>query len=150
MAESDNINDETCVSPHTDPSAKNLMDLPTELHIHISSFLSYPDALALKHTSRLFYLVVDTGVELKIDWLVERFERKLECPMEKCGGILSVDVAKEAVLSSMGKAIWRNEVLIFGALFIFWTLLWSIFTRVLLNKHADSPSLLNPFYLSWL
>jgi hypothetical protein len=84
MSESDNINDETCVSPQTDPSAKYLMDLPTELHIHISSFLSYPDALALKHTSRLFYSVVDTGVELKIDWLVERFERKLECPMEKC------------------------------------------------------------------
>ncbi|KAF3398463.1 hypothetical protein F1880_006284 [Penicillium rolfsii] len=62
----------------------NLMDLPSELHIHIASFLSYPDALALKHSCRHFYSMVYTGVHLKVDWLVERFERKLECPMEKC------------------------------------------------------------------
>lgn len=62
----------------------NLMDLPSELHIQIASFLSYPDALALKHSCRHFYSMVYTGVHLKVDWLVERFERKLECPMEKC------------------------------------------------------------------
>ena len=62
----------------------NLMDLPTELHLHISTFLTYPDALALKHTCRHFYPLVYTGVHLKVDWFVERFERKLECPMEKC------------------------------------------------------------------
>jgi hypothetical protein len=190
MVESNNINDETCVSLHTDLSAKNLMDLPTELHIHIASFLSYPDALALKHTSSLFYLIVDTGVELKIDWLVERFERKLECPMEKCsfrtdasfcnwrikrimerrrrhlecrpgkGGCFVVDgesCTKDVMPIWLKNELkgwkrWRNEggliysnvqmlfftdlnadvyslVLIFGALFIFWTLLWSIFTR---------------------
>ncbi|KAI9931964.1 hypothetical protein ASPWEDRAFT_40217 [Aspergillus wentii DTO 134E9] len=61
-----------------------LMGLPTELHIHIASYLSYPDALALKHTCRHFFCFVYTGVHLKVDWLVERFERKLECPMEKC------------------------------------------------------------------
>ncbi|KAL4914924.1 hypothetical protein BDW62DRAFT_135062 [Aspergillus aurantiobrunneus] len=66
------------------PPHFRLMDLPTELHLHISSFLSYPDALALKHTSSHFYSFVYTGVHLKVDWLVERFERKLECPMEKC------------------------------------------------------------------
>ncbi|KAK1148521.1 hypothetical protein N8T08_009527 [Aspergillus melleus] len=52
--------------------------------MQISSYLSYPDALALKHTSQHFYALVYTGVHLKVDWLVERFERKLECPMEKC------------------------------------------------------------------
>ncbi|KAE8354961.1 hypothetical protein BDV28DRAFT_146557 [Aspergillus coremiiformis] len=62
----------------------NLMNLPTELHLHISSYLPYPDALALKHTSPHFYSAVYTGVHLKVDWLVERFERKLDCPMEKC------------------------------------------------------------------
>lgn len=62
----------------------SLMALPTELHLQISSYLSYPDALALKHTCRHFYYLVYTGVHLKVDWLVERFERKLECPMEKC------------------------------------------------------------------
>ena len=63
---------------------KSLMYLPPELHMHITSYLSYPDALALKHTCRHFYSLVYTGVHLKVDWLVERFERKLECPMEKC------------------------------------------------------------------
>lgn len=62
----------------------SLMDLPSELHILISSYLSYPDALALKHTCSHFRSLVYTGVHLKVDWLVERFERKLECPMEKC------------------------------------------------------------------
>ncbi|RAL05353.1 uncharacterized protein BO80DRAFT_135287 [Aspergillus ibericus CBS 121593] len=61
-----------------------LMNLPTELHLHIARFLTYPDALALKHTCRHFYSLVYTGVHLKVDWFVERFERKLECPMEKC------------------------------------------------------------------
>lgn len=60
------------------------MELPSELHLHIASFLIYPDALALKHSSRHFYRLVYTGVHLKVDWLVERFERKLECPMERC------------------------------------------------------------------
>lgn len=84
MAQPNNIRFEKDANSHTKRPSKSLMDLPTELHIHISSFLSYPDALALKHTSRHFYSLVYTGVELKIDWLVERFERKLECPMEKC------------------------------------------------------------------
>lgn len=60
------------------------MDLPPELHTMISSYLSYPDALALKHTCRHFNSLVYTGVHLKVDWLVERYERRLECPMEKC------------------------------------------------------------------
>jgi F-box-like len=66
------------------PRPMSLMRLPTELHLHIASYLSYPDALALKHTSRHFYAVVPTGVHLKVDWLIERFERSLECPMEQC------------------------------------------------------------------
>ncbi|KAJ6120826.1 hypothetical protein N7523_005106 [Penicillium sp. IBT 18751x] len=61
-----------------------LMSLPAELHTQIASYLSYPDALALKHTSFHFNTLIYTGVHLKVDWLVERFERKLECPMEKC------------------------------------------------------------------
>lgn len=60
--------------------ATNIMSLPTELHIHISSYLSYPDALALKHTNPQFYSIVYTGVHSKIDWLLWRFEHKLECP----------------------------------------------------------------------
>ncbi|KAL4977308.1 hypothetical protein BDW66DRAFT_132672 [Aspergillus desertorum] len=74
----------TASAPETAPPHFRLMELPTELHLHISSYLSYPDALALKHTCHHFYSLVYTGVHLKVDWLVERFEHKLECPMEKC------------------------------------------------------------------
>ncbi|KAJ9209283.1 hypothetical protein DTO166G4_9124 [Paecilomyces variotii] len=75
---------DTVPRAHAQERPLRLMDLPTELHLHIASYLTYPDALALKHTSRHFYYLVYTGVHLKVDWLVERFELKLECPMEKC------------------------------------------------------------------
>lgn len=68
----------------TRTSGITFMTLPTEIHLLISTYLPYPDALALKHTSRHFYSLVYTGVHLKVDWLVARFERKLECPMEQC------------------------------------------------------------------
>ncbi|RAH43883.1 uncharacterized protein BO95DRAFT_454620 [Aspergillus brunneoviolaceus CBS 621.78] len=72
-------------SPDPQPDKSyTLMDLPTELHLHIATYLPYPDALALKHSCRHFYPLVYTGVHLKVNWLVERFERKLECPMDKC------------------------------------------------------------------
>ncbi|KAL4876279.1 hypothetical protein BJY04DRAFT_223216 [Aspergillus karnatakaensis] len=70
--------------PQPAPTHFRLMALPTELHLQITPYLTYPDALALKHTCRHFYTLTYTGVHLKVDWLVERFERKLECPMEKC------------------------------------------------------------------
>jgi len=57
--------------------------LPPEIHILISRELIYPDALSLKHTSRHFYNLVDTGVKLKIDWLVERRQLHLECPNDR-------------------------------------------------------------------
>jgi hypothetical protein len=58
----------------------SLSSLPPELHLLIASYLIYPDALSLKHTSRHFYHLVDTGIKLKIDWLVERRQLHLECP----------------------------------------------------------------------
>ncbi|KAL2691500.1 hypothetical protein Neosp_001886 [[Neocosmospora] mangrovei] len=48
------------------------MALPTEIHLAISRMLIYPDALSLKHTNAHFYSLVDTGVNLKVEWLVER------------------------------------------------------------------------------
>ncbi|KAK3389628.1 hypothetical protein B0H63DRAFT_464071 [Podospora didyma] len=54
--------------------------LPPEIHIMISKQLIYPDALSLKHTNRYFYRMVDTGVRLKVDWLVERRRLHLDCP----------------------------------------------------------------------
>lgn len=57
--------------------------LPPEIHELISKQLIYPDALSLKHTNRYFYNLVDTGIKLKIDWLVERRRLHLECPNDR-------------------------------------------------------------------
>lgn len=58
-------------------------DLPPEIHLSISQQLTYPDALSLKHTCRYFYHLVDTGVKLKVAWLVERHLLHLECPNDR-------------------------------------------------------------------
>lgn len=59
---------------------RSLMSLPPELHIQIANQLIYPDALSLKHSSRYFYHFVDTGIELKIEWLMSRRLLHLDCP----------------------------------------------------------------------
>lgn len=59
-------------------------DLPPEIHLAISQRLTYPDALSLKHTCRYFYDLVDTGIRLKVEWLVERHTLHLECPNDRC------------------------------------------------------------------
>ncbi|KAH6895647.1 hypothetical protein B0T10DRAFT_478553 [Thelonectria olida] len=64
-------------------SELTLMSLPTEIHLAISKFLIYPDALSLKHTNAHFYSLVDTGVNLKVEWLVERRSLHLECPNDR-------------------------------------------------------------------
>lgn len=75
----------------TEKSQTNFMHLPTEIHLLISKELIYPDALSLKHTSRYFYNLVDTGVRLKVAWLMERRMLHLDCPNDrKC--ILRTDL----------------------------------------------------------
>lgn len=61
----------------------NILTLPAELQLAISNLLVYPDALSLKHTNRTFYGLVDTGVVLKIDWLVSRRKLHLACPNDR-------------------------------------------------------------------
>ena len=61
----------------------NLLYLPTEIHYAISKLLIYPDALSLKHTNAHFYSLVDTGVRLKVEWLMERRMLHLECPNDR-------------------------------------------------------------------
>lgn len=61
----------------------SLMDLPTEMHLLIASNLTYPDALSLKHTNQHFNKLVYTGVNLKIEWLIERRRLHLDCPHDK-------------------------------------------------------------------
>jgi hypothetical protein len=67
------------------------MTLPTELHIIISKHLAYPDALAFKHTNRHFYSFVDTGIKLKVAWLVHRRQLLLPCPPHDAGCDLRSD-----------------------------------------------------------
>ncbi|KAJ5738732.1 hypothetical protein N7493_001887 [Penicillium malachiteum] len=86
-----------------------LLDLPSEIHFQISSYLLYPDALALKHTCRHFYSLVYTGVHLKVDWLVQRFERKLECPMEKCSFRTDEVFCNNQIRRIMERRRWHLE-----------------------------------------
>lgn len=65
------------------PNGANFRDLPPEIHLLVSKELIYPDALSLKHTSRYFYSLVDTGVRLKVDWLVKRRMLHLDCPNDR-------------------------------------------------------------------
>jgi hypothetical protein len=60
-----------------------LITLPPEIHLLIARHLIYPDALALRHTNRHFYQLVDTGVKLKVEWLMERRLLHLECPSDQ-------------------------------------------------------------------
>lgn len=64
-------------------AAASLATLPPEIHHLIAQQLIYPDALSLKHTCRYFYSLVNTGVRLKVEWLVQRRMLHLECPNDK-------------------------------------------------------------------
>lgn len=72
----------------------SLMALPAELHDSLLSCLPYPDQLALKHTCKYFHLfIVSTngavGVQSRVAWLVERYEKGLPCPVHDC--VMSTD-----------------------------------------------------------
>ncbi len=69
-----------CWCPDQGPNKPTLATLPPEIHLLISKQLIYPDALSLKHTNRYFYDIVDTGVRLKVEWLMARRSLHLECP----------------------------------------------------------------------
>ncbi|EJP69187.1 hypothetical protein HC256_001171 [Beauveria bassiana] len=60
--------------------AVTLLSLPTELHLAVSRYLPYPDALSLKQTSTYFRQIVRTDVPLKVEWLLERRRLHLDCP----------------------------------------------------------------------
>jgi len=79
-AEPEQTSDVNTTTPEEPPT---FATLPPEIHMMISKQLIYPDALSLKHTNRYFYHLVDTGVKLKIDWLVERRRLHLECPNDR-------------------------------------------------------------------
>lgn len=72
--------DDSRTSPTGAPQRTSLSTLPTELQLWISRQLAYPDALSLKHVSRHFYGLVDSGVRLKVAWMVERHELRLGFP----------------------------------------------------------------------
>lgn len=78
----DNNDDGVTSAANVCASRANLLSLPSELHFLISGYLTYPDALSLKHSTRHFYGLVDTGLRLKVEWLIERRRLHLECPNE--------------------------------------------------------------------
>lgn len=67
----------------TTASKASFATLPTELHLQIASYLTYPDALSLKHTDRHFYSFIYIGVNLKVEWLINRRTLHLDCPHNK-------------------------------------------------------------------
>ncbi|EFQ98558.1 F-box domain-containing protein [Nannizzia gypsea CBS 118893] len=66
------------------PNKRSFIRLPTEIHMHIASLLSYPDALALKHTNSYLYSLVRTNLPLRVDWIIERHEKGLAVPRKNC------------------------------------------------------------------
>ncbi|KAF4126936.1 F-box domain protein [Geosmithia morbida] len=76
----DSIGNKAATAAPEAAQSLSLMHLPPEMHVAISDFLTYPDALSLKHTNRHFYSLVDTDFELKIEWLLQRRSLHLECP----------------------------------------------------------------------
>lgn len=63
---------------------QQFMHLPPELHLQIISYLSYPDALALKHTNSYFYSLVRTNVQFRVNWIIERLSLGLSVPWRRC------------------------------------------------------------------
>lgn len=88
----------------------SLLILPVELQLQISTSLPYPDALSLKHSCRHFYRLVDTGVRLKVTWLLDRKTSKLDIPKTKC--ILKTDEAfcsSREIRRFMERRRWHQE-----------------------------------------
>ncbi|KAL1960833.1 hypothetical protein VTO42DRAFT_5816 [Malbranchea cinnamomea] len=83
--------------------------LPSEIHLQISSYLSYPDALALKHTNRYFYSLVHTDVALKVGWIVDRSIRRLQIPGKSCEFRSDEAFCKGEVRTIMEKRRWHLE-----------------------------------------
>ncbi|KAK7403082.1 hypothetical protein QQX98_011147 [Neonectria punicea] len=73
----------SALSTIEEESPLTFMSLPTEIHLAISKMLIYPDALSLKHTNAHLYSLVDTGINLKVEWLMERRSLHLECPNDR-------------------------------------------------------------------
>ncbi|KAI1185143.1 F-box domain-containing protein [Nemania serpens] len=75
--------DQEIQCPSKQDAKASFASLPTELHLMIAKHLTYPDALSLKFTSRHFFYLVDTGVRLKVAWLMERRNLHLQCPNDR-------------------------------------------------------------------
>jgi len=75
--------------PSLSPRA-SLLALPTELQLHILSYLDYPSVLALRHCHPRFYPLINTNanIKLKVAWLIhlaenaELYGLDPECPFK--------------------------------------------------------------------
>lgn len=80
MGAQDNTQQFTMSATQVESKGAQLMSLPPELHLQISQYLTFPDALSLKQSNKYFQSMVYTGIRLKIEWLIERRRLHLECP----------------------------------------------------------------------
>ena len=71
------LSDSLYISRH--PTA-SLCYLPAEIQIQIHEYLTYPDLLALRLSSRYFYDTLETTIERRVDWLLKRKACKLPVP----------------------------------------------------------------------
>ena len=71
------LNNNLYIVPH--PTA-SLRYLPAETQIQIYEYLAYPDLLALRLSSRYFYDTLETTIERRVNWLLERKACKLPVP----------------------------------------------------------------------
>ncbi|KAL2887110.1 F-box domain-containing protein [Ceratocystis lukuohia] len=84
----------------------------------ISKLLIYPDALSLKHSSNYLYNLVDTGVSVKVEWLILRHNLHLKGPDDKkcdlrsdlqfCRGSIPVFPSPEASRTRVPVVAWRR------------------------------------------
>ncbi|EEQ27491.1 F-box domain-containing protein [Microsporum canis CBS 113480] len=106
----DSFRSTTTTKPTVPISNKqSFLHLPTEIHLHIASLLSYPDALALKHTSSYLYSLVRTDLPLRVDWIIERHEKGLTVPKKKCQLGTDESFCNSEVNQIMEKRRWHLE-----------------------------------------
>ncbi|KAK2735041.1 hypothetical protein FQN55_002286 [Onygenales sp. PD_40] len=117
------------------PQTNAFMDLPTELHAHIATYLSYPDALALKHTNTYFYALVRTGLGLKVNWILERCKLKLRVPFNSCEFRTDQTFCNSEIREIMEKRRRHQESIIVAMMVCFIAIMWLPASRILFAEH---------------
>lgn len=99
-----------CLHSESQPCKYNLLLLPTEIQDAITSFLPYPDLLALKHSHPHFYHMVITTKHQRTNWLRERAEQRLPLPQRTCRWNTDADFCRsEEIREFMQRRRWHLD-----------------------------------------